>query len=169
MSSTSTDMPDSPASAGRPSTPEKAAMTVVKTDAQDGSVHLIPTPSDDPRDPLNWSLTKKLLVALALCFALFTGMSAPFNGQIQLKQQAELYGKTTVEITYFVSTTCRWLVHDCFCYISDTKYQNSAASGGLLSGSWFWWPLSKKIGRSATILWYCFFYFSLAPLDPLDE
>ncbi|KAK7733034.1 hypothetical protein SLS53_008363 [Cytospora paraplurivora] len=96
-------MPESPVSTNRPSSPEKATMTVVKTDAQDSNVHLIPTPSDDPRDPLNWSLTRKLLVALTLCFALFTGMSAPFNGQIQLKQQAKLYGKTTVEITYFMN------------------------------------------------------------------
>lgn len=97
-----TKVPDSPESPTRPL--EKATMTV-KTDAQDSKVLLIPTPTDDPRDPLNWPLSRKFLVCFALCFALFAGFSAPFNGQIQLVQQAKLYGKTTVEITYFVSTT----------------------------------------------------------------
>lgn len=103
----------------------------VKTNAKDTKILLIPKPTEDPRYPLNWPMSRKLLISFALCSALFTGFSAAFNGQIQLAQQAKLYGKTTVEITYF----------------------NSAASGGLLLGSWFWWPLSKKIGRSATILW----------------
>lgn len=67
-----------------------------------GEVLLVPTPSDDPRDPLNWPMSKKALSTFALCFAMFTAYSAPFNGQIQLVQQAALYGKTTTQITYFV-------------------------------------------------------------------
>ncbi|KUI64804.1 hypothetical protein VM1G_01242 [Cytospora mali] len=130
MAESFTNVPDSPASATVPSTHEKAPMTVT-ANAEDSKIILVPKPSDDPRDPLNWPLSRKVVVAFALCFALFTGFSGPFNGQIQIAQQAKLYGKTTVEITYF----------------------NSAASGGLLAGCWFWWPISKKIGRSATIFW----------------
>ncbi|KAH8651305.1 major facilitator superfamily domain-containing protein [Xylariales sp. PMI_506] len=102
------------------------------SDASDkAAIILIPKPSDDPRDPLNWPLKKKLVLGLTLCFCLFIGFSAPFNGQIQIAQQAALYGKTTVQITYF----------------------NSAASGGLAAGCWVWWVLAKKIGRCAVIFW----------------
>lgn len=115
-----TNVLDSPGSPTRPL--EKPTMTV-KTDAQESRVLLIPTPSDDPRDPLNWPVSKKLLVCFALCFALFTGFSAPFNGQIQLAQQAQLYGKTTVEITYFVSTTRSPSRNQCLtrCYSSRIR------------------------------------------------
>lgn len=82
---------------------EKVTMTVETTE-RDSQVLLVPRPSEDPRDPLNWPFSRKLLVTSALCLALFTGMCAPVNGQIQLAQQAKLYGKTTVEITYAVST-----------------------------------------------------------------
>jgi hypothetical protein len=34
---------------------------------------------------------------------MFAGYAAPFCGQLNLNQQAALYGKTTTEITYFVS------------------------------------------------------------------
>lgn len=94
--------PDSPVSAGRPAALEKGVMAV-ETSTQDSQPLLVPRPSDDPRDPLNWRLFRKMLVTSALLLALFTGMCAPVNGQIQIAQQAKLYGKTTVEITYFVS------------------------------------------------------------------
>lgn len=67
------------------------------------AIVLIPQPSDDSRDPLNWPFKKKLTIGLTLWFALFMSYSAPFNGQIQIAQQAALYHKTVVEITYFVS------------------------------------------------------------------
>ncbi|KAI1841022.1 hypothetical protein JX266_012803 [Neoarthrinium moseri] len=97
----------------------------------DVGIVLVPRPSDDPRDPLNWSFKRKATIGLTLWFSLFTGFSAPFNGQVQIVQQAALYHKTTVEITYF----------------------NSAASGGLAAGAWVWWALSKKIGRGAVAFW----------------
>ncbi|KAI1859328.1 hypothetical protein JX265_010331 [Neoarthrinium moseri] len=67
----------------------------------DVGIVLVPRPSDDPRDPLNWSFKRKATIGLTLWFSLFTGFSAPFNGQVQIVQQAALYHKTTVEITYF--------------------------------------------------------------------
>lgn len=69
---------------------------------RDGIV-LIPTPLDDPRDPLNWPFRKKCVIVAVLSTALFAGYAAPFCGQLNLIQQAKLYHKTTVEITYFVS------------------------------------------------------------------
>lgn len=35
---------------------------------------------------------------------MFVGFSAPFCGQLNIEQQAALYHKTTVQITYFVSS-----------------------------------------------------------------
>jgi len=35
--------------------------------ARDGTI-LVPQPSDDPRDPLNWSMTKKMLCFISLCY-----------------------------------------------------------------------------------------------------
>ncbi|KAH8658018.1 major facilitator superfamily domain-containing protein [Xylariales sp. PMI_506] len=113
-----------------------AAVGVLSQDANSDSdsgkdqVILIPQPSDDPHDPLNWSFRRKCVIGSVLCLTLFMSYTSAFNGQIQITQQAALYGKTTLQITYF----------------------NSAASGGLAAGAWLWWPLSKKIGRSATVL-----------------
>ncbi|KAK3689859.1 major facilitator superfamily domain-containing protein [Podospora appendiculata] len=100
----------------------------------DGGIILIPQPSSDPRDPLNWPFSKKVTIVSTLFLALFTGFSAPFCGQLNIQQQAALYGKTAVQITYF----------------------NSAASAGLATGGYVWWPLSKKFGRSSVIFWTLF-------------
>jgi hypothetical protein len=71
------------------------------TKVQDGVV-LIPRPLDDPRDPLNWPFHKKCVIVATLSIAMFAGYAAPFCGQLNLTQQAKLYQKTVVEITYFV-------------------------------------------------------------------
>lgn len=71
---------------------------------------------------------------MTLFLAMFVGFSAPFCGQLNIIQQSKLYHKTTVEITYF----------------------NSAASAGLATGGYFWWPLSHKFGRSSVIFWCLF-------------
>jgi hypothetical protein len=68
---------------------------------------LIPRPLDDRRDPLNWPFRKKCTIIATLSIAMFAGYAAPFCGQLNLTQQATLYHKTVVEITYFV----RILVH----------------------------------------------------------
>lgn len=64
---------------------------------------LIPQPSSDPRDPLNWPFRKKVFTIAILSLAMFAGYAAPFCGQLNLTQQAALYSKTVVQITYFVS------------------------------------------------------------------
>jgi hypothetical protein len=68
---------------------------------QDGIV-LIPQPLDDPGDPLNWPFRRKCIIIATLSIAMFAGYAAPFCGQLNLTQQAILYHKTVVEITYFV-------------------------------------------------------------------
>ncbi|PCG90158.1 Major facilitator superfamily domain, general substrate transporter [Penicillium occitanis (nom. inval.)] len=92
---------------------------------------LIPQPSDDSKDPLNWPMSKKIIVVSVLFLSMFVGFAAPFCGQLNIQQQAKLYHKTTIQITYF----------------------NSAASAGLATGGFIWWPLSHKFGHSAVIFW----------------
>jgi hypothetical protein len=51
----------------------------------------------------NWPFAKKARIVAVLFLAMFVGFSAPFCGQLNLNQQAALYHKTVVQITYFVS------------------------------------------------------------------
>lgn len=44
--------------------------------AKDGRTVLIPQPSDDPDDPLNWSFTKKHMVLASMVFAALVGLIA---------------------------------------------------------------------------------------------
>ncbi|RFU34879.1 hypothetical protein B7463_g1455, partial [Scytalidium lignicola] len=94
-------------------------------------VTLIPRPSDDPRDPLNWTMPKKVLIVTAICIAAFSGFVSPLAGQLTVRPQSILYHKTTTQIAY----------------------QNSAASAGLASGGFFFAPLSFRFGRSSVIFW----------------
>lgn len=54
--------------------------------------------------PKNWPLSKKSTIVATLFLAMFVGFSAPFCGQLNIQQQAVLYEKTPVQITYFVSS-----------------------------------------------------------------
>ncbi|KAK3324955.1 major facilitator superfamily domain-containing protein [Apodospora peruviana] len=100
----------------------------------DGGIILIPQPSSNAQDPLNWPMSKKATIVATLFLAMFVGFSAPFCGQLNINQQAALYNKTPVQITYF----------------------NSAASAGLATGGYLWWPLSNKFGPSSIIFWTLF-------------
>ncbi|KAG8170048.1 hypothetical protein KVR01_000793 [Diaporthe batatas] len=117
--------------------PSKSFEIMTKSEAvkvTDDGIVLIPRPSDDAEDPLNWSFSRKSVNLAILFLGLFVGFAAPFCGQLNLLQQAALYHKTTVQITYF----------------------NSAASAGLATGGFIWWPLSHKLGRSSVIFWSLF-------------
>ena len=76
-------------------------------------------------------MSKKIRIVSVLFLSMFVGFAAPFCGQLNIQQQAKLYHKTTIQITYF----------------------NSAASAGLATGGFIWWPLSHKFGHSAVIFW----------------
>jgi MFS family permease len=98
---------------------------------QDHGVTLIPRPSDDPRDPLNWPMSKKVGIVAVLCLAVFSGFVAPLAGQLNVKPQSTLYQQSTTHIAW----------------------QNSAASAGLATGGFFFAPISFKLGRSSVIFW----------------
>lgn len=58
-------------------------LQILKTDgspnvklAKDGQTVLIPQPSDDPEDPLNWSWGKKHMVLASMVFASLVGITS---------------------------------------------------------------------------------------------
>jgi hypothetical protein len=56
--------------------------------AKDGHTVLIPQPSDDPRDPLNWSPFKKHVILLIISFAAFLPDYGSAVGAVTLIPQA---------------------------------------------------------------------------------
>jgi len=71
--------------------------------ADDGKTALIPQPSDDPADPLNWSWRKKHLVLIALTFsALLTDWGMTW-GTTLFEAQAETWGMSIVGISHSLS------------------------------------------------------------------
>jgi len=62
--------------------------------AADGHTLLIPQPSDDPHDPLNWSWSKKHIILFIVSFAAFLPDYGSATGAVTLLPQAE-YGMPT--------------------------------------------------------------------------
>jgi len=56
--------------------------------AADGHTRLIPQPSDDPNDPLNWSKTKKHIILWIVSFAAFLPDYGSATGAVLLIPQA---------------------------------------------------------------------------------
>lgn len=57
--------------------------------AKDGHTRLIPQPSDDPNDPLNWSWKKKHIILLVVAAAAFLPDYGSATGAVTLQLQAE--------------------------------------------------------------------------------
>jgi hypothetical protein len=57
--------------------------------AKDGHTVLIPQPSDDARDPLNWSPVKKHVILFIISFAAFLPDYGSATGAVTLIPQAE--------------------------------------------------------------------------------
>ncbi|GJN89514.1 hypothetical protein Rhopal_002501-T1 [Rhodotorula paludigena] len=70
---------------------EDAAAAGLKT-AKDGKTVLVPQPSDDPRDPLNWPEWKKTAILLLVAFAAFVGDFQSGAGIPLLPVQGEEWG-----------------------------------------------------------------------------
>jgi hypothetical protein len=62
---------------------------ILKT-AKDGHTVLIPQPSDDIRDPLNWSPVKKHVILFVISFAAFLPDYGSATGAVTLIPQAQL-------------------------------------------------------------------------------
>lgn len=57
--------------------------------AKDGHTRLIPQPSDDPNDPLNWSWWKKHIILLVISWTAFTPDYGSATGAAVLIAQAQ--------------------------------------------------------------------------------
>ncbi|KAF9890432.1 hypothetical protein FE257_005837 [Aspergillus nanangensis] len=105
--------------------------------AQDRQKHgkngilLVPQPSDNPEDPLNWPTSKKLRVLMIVNLAAFSGTAQALINAAGFHPQAELYGKTLVEMSYSLSAAC----------------------AGLAVGPLVWAMLSERFGKCACIFW----------------
>lgn len=69
-------------------TPENATKTSGLKLARDGHTVLIPQPSDDVNDPLNWGWAKKHMILLVVSFASFLPDYGSATGAVTLIPQA---------------------------------------------------------------------------------
>lgn len=81
---------------------EHKEFTTVHVKIHHGVV-LVPQPSDDPLDPLNWPLSKKILTLGIISLASYISIGQQLANQAGLFVQAALYHKKPVEISYSVS------------------------------------------------------------------
>ncbi|KAF3763206.1 hypothetical protein M406DRAFT_331747 [Cryphonectria parasitica EP155] len=68
--------------------------------AEDGHTRLIPQPSDDPRDPLNWSWKKKHAILFVIAAAAFLPDYGSATGAVTLELQAAQWGMTADEVNH---------------------------------------------------------------------
>lgn len=74
--------------------------------AKDGHTILIPQPSDDPNDPLNWSLSRKFVILFVISATAFLpGMSAPASILTISLTIVEDYGSATGAVTLLQQAT----------------------------------------------------------------
>jgi hypothetical protein len=65
-------------------------------------VVLVPQPSDDPEDPLNWPLWRKLMTLAIVALASLICSAQALANQSGFFPQALIYHKTPVQISYSV-------------------------------------------------------------------
>lgn len=75
-----------------------------------GRLELVPQPSDDPRDPLNWSAKRKWTVFGIMCYGTFTTVSAAVANNLATPVQAADWEVTPEQATYTVSCTLAGIV-----------------------------------------------------------
>ncbi|KAF2486420.1 hypothetical protein BDY17DRAFT_351323 [Neohortaea acidophila] len=92
---------------------------------------LIPQPSDDPRDPLNWSMLKKISIFTILIFSTFTGIATAVANVLATPEQAKTWHTTSTRAAYSVS----------------------AVLGGIVIGSILPVPLVRVFGVMSCCFW----------------
>ena len=63
----------------------------------------MPQPSNDPLDPLNWAVSKKLMTLFIISLASFVGIGQAVANQAGFPVQAKVYEKTPLQLSYSVS------------------------------------------------------------------
>ncbi|KFY17165.1 hypothetical protein V492_00843 [Pseudogymnoascus sp. VKM F-4246] len=116
-------------------TPPSITVTAPKsmaTGPHDASIILIPQPSDDADDPLNWSITKKIIIFACICFAGFAGQMSPNSNQLTF----------VLQIPNYVNRTQ-----------ADMLNTVAAALAGWMLGPFILVPWAALVGRSSVIFW----------------
>ncbi|ELR03006.1 hypothetical protein VC83_01430 [Pseudogymnoascus destructans] len=109
-----------------------AAPKTMMTRNYDAPIILIPQPSDDANDPLNWSITKKIIIFACICFAGFAGQMSPNSNQLTFVLQIPNYvGRTQADMLNTVA----------------------AALAGWMLGPFILVPWAALVGRSSVIFW----------------
>ncbi|KAJ7154357.1 MFS general substrate transporter [Mycena crocata] len=101
---------------------------VVKLDQK--GLPLIPQPSDDPEDPLNWSRSQKYIIVCIVSLVAFFGMFSLANLNPAYAQIGLALDKTAIEASYIGTI--------------------SIASAGI--GSFIWAPISNVYGRRPVLI-----------------
>ncbi|KAL9065488.1 MAG: hypothetical protein Q9161_008193 [Pseudevernia consocians] len=95
-------------------------------------VTLIPQPSDDAKDPLNWSSSKKLTTMLIWCLGSFVSTASGLGNALGYFVQAKVYNKSDpISLSYSVV----------------------AATAGIAVGPLFAVPLGRRYGRTNIFFW----------------
>ncbi|KAF7185563.1 Efflux pump radE [Pseudocercospora fuligena] len=81
--------------------PDSAPVTHKLT--RHGRRELIPQPSDDPRDPLNWSPRQKWTIFTIMIYGTFCGIATAVANVLATTVQAEDWGVTPTEAAYSIS------------------------------------------------------------------
>ncbi|KAL8665818.1 MAG: hypothetical protein Q9202_001940 [Teloschistes flavicans] len=100
--------------------------------AADGQTVLVPQPSDNPNDPLNWSAFKKHTVLAVVCACTFLPDYGSVTGAITLIPQAAEYGITPDEVNH-----------------SQSGNQFMVGAGGVVAVM-----LSAYFGRLPVLFWF---------------
>ncbi|KAH7254422.1 hypothetical protein NW759_009586 [Fusarium solani] len=103
--------------------------------AKDGHTVLLPQPTDDMDDPLNWSSRKKHLILFTVAWAALTADFASASGSAPIILQAVEWHKSVGTINQTNSISVLMM-----------------AVGGII-----WVPMTSFIGRAPTLFWSTFF------------
>ncbi|KFY92442.1 hypothetical protein V498_04933 [Pseudogymnoascus sp. VKM F-4517 (FW-2822)] len=98
----------------------------------DTSIILIPQPSNDFEDPLNWCFEKKIIIFVCICFAGFAGQMSPNSNQLTF----------VLQIPNYVNRTQ-----------ADMLNTVAAALAGWMLGPFILVPWAALVGRSSVIFW----------------
>jgi len=66
-------------------------------------ITLVPRPTDDPNDPLNWSQSKKYITLAIVSWASFVSIVSAICFSSDFAIHGKTYGKTLTEMSYTVS------------------------------------------------------------------
>ncbi|OBT64289.1 hypothetical protein VE03_06739 [Pseudogymnoascus sp. 23342-1-I1] len=108
------------------------APKVMMTGNYDASIILIPQPSNDAEDPLNWSIGRKIIIFACICFAGFAGQMSPNSNQLTF----------VLQIPNYVNRTQ-----------ADMLNTVAAALAGWMLGPFILVPWAGLVGRSSVIFW----------------